>query len=193
MKVVDRAGGDECRPAHRELISRTGPGERVEVEYFKNEEASRKKTRGGWVAHGDMCHCDENGWFYFDFRRAAAFAHNGDFVNPGFVEKVIAEHPQVDDVFVYGCRPASVAGESDIVRGRSLPVDADAFDPTACRDCVRGLERLRSLVPAGVGEIPDGLREPQERFLMDRFAPDAAAGIPPLARRVGMTTVAARS
>jgi crotonobetaine/carnitine-CoA ligase len=176
MKVVDEQG-DECPPGViGELISRPSTGERVEVEYFKNEEASRKKTRGGWLRSGDMCHCDENGWFYFDFRKGGGIRHNGDFVNPGFVEKVIAEHPQVDDVFVYGVPAASGSpGESDIVAA-VVPVDADAFDPTSVFEtCVRGLEP--NFVPSYlqvVGEIPKTASEkPQERFLMDRFAPDA--------------------
>src|ERR1019366_9908114 len=55
--------------------------------------------------------------------------HNGDFVNPGFVEKVIAEHPQVDDVFVYGVPAASGApGESDVVAA-VVPPDPRALDP----------------------------------------------------------------
>jgi crotonobetaine/carnitine-CoA ligase len=176
MKVVDEQG-NECPPGViGELISRPTTGERVEVEYFKNEEASRKKTHGGWLRSGDMCHCDENGWFYFDFRKGGGIRHNGDFVNPGFVEKVIAEHPQVDDVFVYGVPAASGSpGESDIVAA-VVPVDAKVFDPgSVFESCAKGLEA--NFIPSYlqvVDEIPKTASEkPQERFLMDRFAPDA--------------------
>ena len=176
MQVVDEQG-NECPPGViGELISRPTTGERVEVEYFKNEEASRKKTHGGWLRSGDMCHCDENGWFYFDFRKGGGIRHNGDFVNPGFVEKVIAEHPQVDDVFVYGVPAASGSpGESDIVAA-VVPVDVKAFDPgSVFESCAKGLEA--NFVPSYlqvVDEIPKTASEkPQERFLMDRFAPDA--------------------
>ncbi len=175
MKIVDEQGG-ECPPGVLgELISRPTTGERVEVEYFKNEEASRKKTHGGWLRSGDMCHRDENGWFYFDFRKGGGIRHNGDFVNPGFVEKVIAEHPQVDDVFVYGVPAASGApGEKDVVAA-VVPVDAAAFDPASVfATCRKGLEP--NFVPSYlqvVGEIPKTASEkPQERFLAERFAPD---------------------
>jgi crotonobetaine/carnitine-CoA ligase len=177
MKIVDEQG-NECPPGViGELISRPNTGERVEVEYFKNKEASQRKTEGGWLRSGDMCHRDADGWFYFDFRKGGGIRHNGDFVNPGFVEKVVAEHPQVDDVFVYGVPAASGApGESDVVAA-IVPVDAKTFDPASVfATCVKGLEP--NFVPSYlqvVDEIPKTASEkPQERFLMDRFAPDGS-------------------
>ena len=176
MKIVDELD-NECPPGViGELISRPVTGESVEVEYFKNEEASKDKTRGGWLRSGDMCHRDEDGWYYFDFRKGGGIRHNGDFVNPGFVEKVIAEHPQVNDVFVYGVPAASGApGEKDVVAA-VVPVDAAVFEPASVfAACVKGLES--NFVPSYlqvVGEIPKTASEkPQERFLVDRFAPDA--------------------
>jgi crotonobetaine/carnitine-CoA ligase len=176
MKIVDE-DGSECPPGVvGELISRPTTGERAQVEYFKNEEASRKKTEGGWLRSGDICHRDAEGWFYFDFRKGGGIRHNGDFVNPGFVEKVIAEHPQVDDVFVYGVPAASGApGESDVVAA-VVPIDAKAFDATSVFEaCRKGLEP--NFVPSFlqvVDEIPKTASEkPQERFLRERFAPDA--------------------
>jgi len=176
IKIVDEHD-NECAPGViGELISRPKTGERVEVEYFKNEDASRKKTEGGWLRSGDMCHSDADGWLYFDFRKGGGLRHNGDFVNPGFVEKVIAEHPQVNDVFVYGVPAASGSpGEKDIVAA-VVPVDAATFDPASVfAACERGLES--NFVPSYlqvVDEIPKTASEkPQERFLSDRFAPDA--------------------
>jgi len=175
MKIVDEHD-TECPPgAIGELICRPTTGERPEVEYFKNEAASRQKTAGGWLRTGDMCHRDAEGWLYFDFRKGGAIRHNGDFVNPGFVEKVIAEHPQVDDVFVYGVPAASGApGEKDVVAA-IVPRDPRTFDAAsvfAC--CEAGLEP--NFVPSYlqlVEEIPKTASEkPQERFLLDGFAPD---------------------
>jgi crotonobetaine/carnitine-CoA ligase len=141
MKIVDEQG-NECPPgAIGELISRPTTGEPVEVEYFKNPEASEKKTRGGWLRSGDMC------------------------------------HPQVNDVFVYGVPAASGApGERDVVAA-VVPVDPRTFDPKSVfATCVEGLEG--NFVPSYlqvVDEIPKTASEkPQERFLMDRFAPDGS-------------------
>jgi len=172
MKVVDD-DGNECPPGViGELISRPLTGEPATVEYFRNEDASRKKTEGGWLRSGDMCHRDADGWFYFDFRKGGGIRHNGDFVNPGFVEKVIAEHPQILDVFVYGVPAASGApGEKDVVAA-VVPQDAAKFDPASVfATCARDLES--NFIPSYlqvVDEIPKTASEkPQERFLVERF------------------------
>jgi crotonobetaine/carnitine-CoA ligase len=181
MRIVDEAGND-CPPGTiGELICRASSGEPAAVEYFKNEEASRQKTAGGWLRSGDMCHRDAAGWFYFDFRKGGGIRHNGDFINPGFVEKVIAEHPQVTDVFVYGVPAASGApGEKDVVAA-IVPVDPATFDPASVfSTCATDLEAnsIPSFLQV-VDEIPKTASEkPQERFLLDRFAP-GAAGVHP--------------
>ena len=176
IKIVDE-DDNECPPnVPGELISRPRDGSEVKVEYFKNPEASRKKTAGGWLRSGDICHTDEDGWLYFDYRKGGGIRHNGDFINPGFVEKVLAESPQVTDVFVYGVPAASGApGEKDVV-GAVVPVDPDSFDPaTVFAACAAGLEA--NFIPSYlqvVDEIPKTASEkPQERFLLERFAVDA--------------------
>lgn len=173
IKIVDEQG-NECAPnVPGELISRPGAAS-AQVEYFGNKEASAKKTQGGWLWSGDVCHKDENGWLYFDYRKGGGLRHNGDFVNPGFVEKVLAEHPQVTDVFVYGVPAKSGApGEKDVVAA-IVPVDRASFDAKSVfAHCRRDLEA--NFVPSYlqvVSEIPKTASEkPQERFLLERFSP----------------------
>ena len=129
IRIVDDAG-HECTPGEiGELISRPVEGEQPSVEYFRNTKASLNKTKGGWLRSGDMCHRDQEGWLYFDFRKGGGIRHNGDFINPGFVEKALAEDPQVTDVFVYGVAAASGApGESDVVAAL-VAADPSSFDP----------------------------------------------------------------
>ena len=177
IRIVDEEG-NECAPGEMgELISRPVDGSEVRVEYFRNPEASKKKTEGGWLHSGDICHRDEDGWLYFDFRKGGGIRHNGDFINPGFVEKVLAEDPQITDVFVYGVPAASGApGERDVVAA-VVPVSAADFDAEEVfARCARELEP--NFVPSYlqvVEEIPKTASEkPQERFLLERFAPDAA-------------------
>ncbi len=175
MKIVDD-DGNECPPGVvGEIVSRPMGG-KAEVEYYGNQEASEKKTAGGWLHSGDMGHTDEEGWFFFDYRKGGGIRHNGDFILPSYVEKVIAEHPAVTDVFVYGVPAASGApGEKDVVAA-IVPSDAASFSPSelfgACR---KALEP--NFVPSYlqiVAEIPKTASEkPQERFLLERFAPDA--------------------
>jgi carnitine-CoA ligase len=177
MRILDE-NDVECPPgAVGEICSRPeGQGE-PEVEYYDNPDASAKKTRGGWLRSGDMGHCDEEGWHYFDYRKGGGIRHNGDFVNPGFVEKVIAEHPLVTDVFVYGVEAASGApGEKDVV-AVIVSVSGEEFSAASVFEtCRAGLES--NFVPSYlqvVDQIPKTASEkPQERFLLEAFAPDAA-------------------
>ncbi len=177
MKIVDEHD-NECPPGViGEIVSRPATGESASVEYFENEEASRAKTAGGWLRSGDMGHRDTEGWFFFDHRKGGSIRHNGDFINTGFVEKLIAEQPTVADVFVYGVPAASGApGEKDVVAA-IVPAPAVAFSAaTIFAACRKGLEP--NFVPTYlqiVDEIPKTASEkPQERFLLERFAPDAA-------------------
>lgn len=177
MRIVDDADR-ECPPdVVGEIVSRPASGEPATVEYLGNDEASRAKTRGGWLRSGDMGHRDADGWLYFDYRKGGGLRHNGDFVNPGFVEKVIAEHPDVADVFVYGVPAASGApGEKDVVAA-IVPRRGARLDPAEVfATCRRGLEP--NFVPSWlqvVDEIPKTASEkPQERFLLERFRPDGA-------------------
>jgi len=165
----------ECPPGVvGEIVSRPASGESASVEYFDNAEASRQKTARGWLRSGDMGHRDEDGWLFFDYRKGGSIRHNGDFVNPGFVEKVVAEHAAVSDVFVYGVPAASGApGEKDVVAAIVLTPGV-AFDPAAVfAACRKGLEP--NFVPTYlqvVDEIPKTASEkPQERFLLERFQP----------------------
>jgi crotonobetaine/carnitine-CoA ligase len=176
MRILDE-NDVECPPGVvGEICSRPeGEGD-AEVEYYDNPEASAKKTRGGWLRSGDMGHCDEEGWCYFDYRKGGGIRHNGDFVNTGFVEKVIAEHPLVADVFVYGIKAASGApGEKDVVAA-IVPASREEFSVASVFEtCRAGLES--NFVPSYlqvVDEIPKTASEkPQERFLLEAFAPDA--------------------
>ena len=173
FQIVDEDGNEVPHGEMGELIGRPTTGE-VKVEYFKNKEASEKKTAGGWVRTGDVCHRDEDGWFYFDFRKGGGIRHNGDFINPGFVEQVLAEHPNIDDVFVYGVPAASGApGEKDVV---AAIVVTEGFDQASVLElCKRELES--NFIPAYlqlVDEIPKTASEkPQERFLQEKFSLDA--------------------
>lgn len=176
MRIVDDEGR-ECAPGVvGEIVSRPATGEAASVEYYENPEASRSKTAGGWLRSGDMGHRDAEGWLFFDYRKGGGIRHNGDFVNPGFVEKVIAEHAMVSDVFVYGVPAASGSpGERDVVAA-VVPARGVTFDPDAVfAACRAGLEP--NFVPSWiqvVDEIPKTISEkPQERFLLERFAPNA--------------------
>ncbi len=176
MRIVD-ADDNVCAPNESgEIIFRFADGSAPVVDYLKSPEASEKKTRGGWLRSGDIGHCDEDGWLFFEYRAGGSIRHNGDFINPGFVEKAVAESPLVADVFVYGVKAASGApGEKDVVAA-VVAEKGTAFDAQSvfalCRDKLEA-----NFIPSYlqvVDEIPKTASEkPQERFLLDAFAADA--------------------
>ena len=118
-----------CAPFERgELRFRRADGGLTKVAYHKNSEASREKVRDGWYRTGDIVHCDEEGWFYFDHRVGGGVRRNGDFVSPALVEAEISRSSLVTDVFVYGVATrTNVAGEKTLV-ATVVPADPAAFE-----------------------------------------------------------------
>ncbi|MDA0822925.1 MAG: AMP-binding protein [Proteobacteria bacterium] len=171
-RIVDEHD-NECTPGEPgEIVFRNADGTCPVVSYFKNIEASQQKTAEGWLRMGDIGYRDENGCYYFLYRKGGGIRRNGDFINPAFVEKELAEHPAIDDVFVYGVPSSNgVPGEKDVVAA-IVPARDIEFDPAvifaACRTHLES-----GFVPSYlqvVAEIPKTASEkPQERFLLEAF------------------------
>lgn len=175
MKIVDENDNELPLGAKGELISRIASGETT-VTYYGKEEASKEKTRGGWLRSGDICHQDKDGFFYFDFRKGGGIRRQGDFIQPDYVEKVIGENQTVSEVCVYGIPSESGApGESDLVAAVA-PFEGKEIDIGSIKaDCLKGLER--NSIPTYiqiVKDIPKTVSEkPLERILRDEFKKDA--------------------
>jgi crotonobetaine/carnitine-CoA ligase len=174
-RLVDDSGNDVATGGQGELIWRNRDNSPVVVTYVNKPDASAEKTEGGWFRTGDLMHADEDGWLFFDCRKGGALRRNGEFINTTFIEKVIAEQPEVDDVFVYGVPAASGApGEKDVVAA-IVPRHPGEFEPASVFvGCENNLEP--NFVPSFlhvVSEIPKTASEkPQERFLLDMFSRD---------------------
>ncbi len=171
-RIVDEEGRQVAQGQPGELLFRPADGSPFKVEYFGNPQASASKTAGGWLHMGDVVTEDADGWLFFQYRKGGGIRCNGDFINPAFVEKAIAEMPDVDDVYVYGVPSRSgVPGEKDPVAA-VVPKNRERFDPQALFRACR--ERLESnFVPRYVQlleQIPKTASEkPQERFLIEAF------------------------
>ena len=176
-RIVDENDEELGAGQPGEIVFKNADGSCPVIAYFKNPQASASKTANGWLRMGDIGYKDTEGWYYFLFRKGGGIRHNGDFVNPAFVEKELAEHPQVDDVFVYGVPSSNgVAGEKDVVAA-IVPLSRATFDAAdVFRWCRARLET--SFVPSYlqvVDEIPKTASEkPQERFLLEAFKIGAA-------------------
>ena len=175
MRVV-REDDSECEPFEIGEIVGRAIGQKTEVEYLGKKTASEKKTRGGWFRSGDMGHMDENGWFFFDFRKGGGLRRSGDFIQPSHVEATFAKHADITDVCVYGIPAASGApGESDIVAAIVLTDGAELNIGTLyghCKDLLDG-NSIPSYLQV-VDEIPKTASEKNlDRFLKNDFSKDA--------------------
>lgn len=176
VKIVDENDKEVTAGEAGEIIFRNADGSSPVVRYLKNPEATEKKTRDGWLRMGDIGYADKDGWLYFLYRSGGGIRRNGDFVNPAFVEKELAEMEAIDDVFVYGVSmPENAPGEKEVVAA-IVPKDATQFDAQSIFDrCRKNLEG--NFVPAFlqiVKEIPKTASEkPLERILVESFSADA--------------------
>ena len=171
-RIVDEDGNDCAKGVPGELLFRPADGSPFNVEYFGNPEASAKKCKDGWLHMGDVVREDEDGWLFFEYRKGGGIRHNGEFINPAPIEKVIAESGTVEDVYVYGVKAASGApGEKDVVAA-VVPKRTDHFDPQQVFRACRAKLEASSVVSwvQVVPEIPKTASEkPLERYLVDMF------------------------
>ncbi len=169
-KVVDENGNDVSPGTSGELLFRMADTPFPAVKYHNNPEASAKKVTGGWLRSGDVVHMDEGGWIFYEHRKGGGLRRNGDFINPAFVERTLAEHPSVDDIFVYGVPAANGApGEKDIVAAIVPVGEADPESLFAWAS-----KRLEpNMVPSFLHIVPaipkTASEKPQERFLVEMF------------------------
>jgi crotonobetaine/carnitine-CoA ligase len=167
----------ECAPGEvGELVVAQKQG-KVEVEYLGKKDASAEKTRGGVLRTGDMCHKDENGWLFFDFRKGGGLRRQGDFILPEYVEKALADLADISDVCVYGIPAESGSpGESDIVAAIVLAPGAKLDVKKIYKELDKTLEK--GYIPQFlqvVSDIPKTASEKNlDRVLRDEFSKDAA-------------------
>jgi len=88
-----------------------GPGEVGEIvvrgsimmtEYWQDPRRTRETIRDGWLHTGDLAFMDEQGDFYLVDRVKDMYISGGENVYPAEVEKVLEEHPGVEEAAVVG-------------------------------------------------------------------------------------------
>lgn len=124
-RLVDERGFDVPTGVPGELIFEAKK-EKSRVEYYKNEEASKKKSGDGWLRTGDLVKEDVNGFLYFVGRNTESMRKGGENVSAYEVEQVIMEHPAVEEVAVYAV-PSELA-EDEIMASIRL-VENKSLEP----------------------------------------------------------------
>ncbi len=124
VDLVD-PGGRSVRPGEvGEIVVR---GSIMMTEYWQDPEKTRETIRNGWLRTGDLARMDEDGYFYLVDRAKDMYISGGENVYPAEVEKVIREHPGVEDVAVIGVPDEKwgEVGHAFIIRKKGYDISPD--------------------------------------------------------------------
>jgi len=98
-RIVNEVGADVDIGEVGELLL-SGP--MCMEKYWNNEEATKNAIQDGWLKTGDLVRRDEQHYYYVVGRKKEMYISGGENVYPVEVEKVLGQHPNVQDVAVLG-------------------------------------------------------------------------------------------
>jgi crotonobetaine/carnitine-CoA ligase len=99
--------------------------------YFRNPEAQATAMREDWFCTGDLARRDEDGFLYFAGRKKDTVRRRGINISAWEVERVIAEHPGVEECALVGV-PSDLGEDELKIFIRPRVGDGHApFDPLA--------------------------------------------------------------
>jgi len=102
VRLVDAFGADVPVGEVGEIIVWGIPGRTLMKGYHKDPEATAKALRDGWLYTGDNAYADEQGYLYWFDRGKDMIKRAGENVSTAEVESVLADHPDVVEVAVFG-------------------------------------------------------------------------------------------
>ena len=149
-------------PATADPVPTGAPGEvwvrteQVMNGYYRNVDGTRAAVVDGWLRSGDGGHLDADGYLYITDRIKDMIVSGGENVYPAEIERVLAEHPSVDDVAVIAV-PDETWGEvpkAVVVAAPGADVDADELI-SYCRQRLASYKCPRSVDV--VAELPRNL------------------------------------
>src|SRR5262249_22208399 len=135
---------DEDRPLAAgetgEILCR---GDSVMAGYWRDEDASARTLRGGWLHTGDVGAPDADGYLTLKDRSKDVVISGGSNIYPREIEEILLTHPGVREVSVIG-RPDREWGEVVVayVVGEAAPKDLDAL----CLGAVARFKRPKDYV-----------------------------------------------
>jgi fatty-acyl-CoA synthase len=152
VRLVDDAMAEIPAGQPGECVVR-GPS--VMSGYLDDPAATEEAFRGGWLHTGDMLTRHDDGTLTFVDRKKYLIKTGGENVYPAEVELVIADHPSVQEVCVFGV-PDERWGETVkavVVRGPDAKLSA-AEVAAWCRDRLAGFKQPRYVAFMAAADLP---------------------------------------
>ena len=158
VQIIDPTTGELCDNGEIGEIVATGP--QVFVGYYKNEEATAEALREGRLHTGDLGYFDRDGFLHVVDRLKDVIIYGNDRIYSSEVERVLLEHPLIDEVAVIGM-PNDEFGEipkAIIVKklgSRLTEEDVKAFciEKLEANKCVREVEFVGELPRNAIGKV----------------------------------------
>ncbi len=124
VNLVDRDGVPVKPGEVGEIVVR---GSIMMKEYWQDPLKTAETIRNGWLHTGDLARMDDEGYFYLVDRAKDMYISGGENVYPAEVEKVLREHPGVEDVAVIGVPDDQwgEAGQAFVIRKKEFDLKAE--------------------------------------------------------------------
>lgn len=139
LRIVDEQGADLPPGGIGEIV--VDPRQIGMLGYWRQEAATREALRDGWLRSGDLARVEGGGLFTIVDRLKDLIISGGENLYPKETEAVIAEHPAVAEVAVFGI-PDPTWGETPcaaVVLSTGHSADAQALDAW----CIERLARYK--------------------------------------------------
>lgn len=104
---------DGCDAAPGEIGEIAGRGPLMMTGYYKRPDLTAQTIRDGWIRSGDLGYLDDEGYLYLVDRKKDMIDSGGVKVYPRDIEEVLARHPDVREVAVFGV-PDDKWGETPV-------------------------------------------------------------------------------
>jgi long-chain acyl-CoA synthetase len=118
-------------------------GPSVMREYFRAPELTAQTLSGdGWLATGDLGHCDADGFYFITGRTKELIIKGGENIAPREIDEALLRHPAVLEAVVVGV-PDRAYGQ-EIAAFVVVKPDAALSAADLCAHCLRELGRYKT-------------------------------------------------
>ncbi|NNG01215.1 MAG: long-chain fatty acid--CoA ligase [Desulfobacteraceae bacterium] len=143
VRIVDETGTELESGGVGEIVTRS---DLVMKGYWNQPEKTKEALRNGWLHTGDIGYMDEEGYLYLVDRKNDKIITGGLNVFPREVEEIVAAHPAVAQVCVFGV-PHDLWGEAvtaAVVVKEQMNLD-EAELMRYCREKIAGYKRPKQV------------------------------------------------